>query len=177
MRTCGFSEELLSAYFDGEALAHEDDCEQHVRLCSECRATLEHWRQSRAEILRVVDLGVGDVDPLLALTRVRTRVATTQERSLRVRLAVWWRDLWVFHRRAVAGLVAAAALGALSAPFVVLWAGRHLGTSGGNTATFAGVVIESLEVGGGTQAVVYPNGGGSTTLIWVQPEADESRGH
>jgi anti-sigma factor RsiW len=168
MKSCSFSEEMLSAYLDGEAGARSRDVEQHLEGCAECRGMLESWRQSGGELVRLVDAGAGDVEPLVALSRIRARVAAAKLRSPAARLAAWWSDLWTLRRRAVAGVMVAAALGALAAPLLVLWAGRH--GYGQSSNVVANVTIESMEWAGGTP-VVYPGGGGETTLIWVEPHA------
>ncbi len=170
MKACGFPEELLSAYLDGEAGARTREVELHLEACGACRDTVAGWRECGARLVRIVDGGVGDVEPLVALSRIRTRIAVAEAQSPLTRLARWWRDLWMFRRRAAAGVLVAAALGALSSPLVVLWAGRQLGGSGSGAA-FAGVVIESMEWGGKTQAVIYQGGSGATTLIWMEPDA------
>ena len=108
---------------------------------------------------------------MVALARVRTTIAQREERKLRSRLVAFWQDLIIFHRRALAGVVVAMGLGALSAPFVVMWAGRHINATNPTSAAFAGVIIESMEWGGTKQAVVRQSGDHSTTLIWVEPDA------
>lgn len=173
MSVCGYSEGLLSAYLDGEAGSKQRDVERHLDACSGCRSTLESWREGGRALSSIVNAGLGDVEPLVALSRIRTRIAAAEQRSPTARVAAWWRDLWTFRRRAVAGVMVAAALGALSSPFVVLWAGRHLGSGAPSGVSFAGVVIESMELGGGTQ-VIYQGGSGTTTLIWVEPDASQS---
>jgi anti-sigma factor RsiW len=173
MSACGYSEELLSAYLDGEAGGKQREVERHLDACNDCRTTLESWRAGGQELSRLVNAGLGDVEPLVALSRIRSRIEASDQRSPTARAAAWWRDLWAFRRRAVAGVMVAAALGALCAPFVVLWAGRHLGGGAQGGAAFAGVVIESMELGGGTQ-VIYQGGSGTTTLIWVEPDASQS---
>ncbi len=168
MKACGFSEELLSAYLDGEAGARTREVERHLETCGACRETLAGWRECGAQLVRIVDGGVGNVEPLVALSRIRTHIAAADTQSPLVRLSTWWRDTWMFHRRAAAGVLVAAALGALSSPLVVLWAGRHLGSGSGTLV--AGVEIESMEWAG-TQPVIYQGGNGTTTLIWMQPDA------
>ena len=174
MSACGYSEELLSAYLDGEAGAKQGEVERHVDGCEACRTTLETWREGARELSHIVNAGLGDVEPLVALSRIRSRIAATEQRSPMDRATAWWRDLWAFRRRAVAGVMVAAGLGALCAPFVVLWAGRHVGGGeGSGGVSFAGVVIESMELGEGTP-VIYQGGSGTTTLIWVEPDASQS---
>jgi anti-sigma factor RsiW len=174
MSACGYSEALLCAYVDGEAGSRERDVEHHLEHCGHCRDTVAAWRHSSSALTALVDGGLGEVEPLVALSRIRARIAAAEERSLVARLAAGWRDLWVFNRRAVAGVMVAAGLGMLCAPAVVLWAGRHLqGGGSSSSTTFAGVVIESMELGGGKPAI-YQGQSGTTTLIWVEPDGSQS---
>jgi hypothetical protein len=171
MSACGYSRELLSAWIDGEAGGRAAEIERHVRACQSCSDAVREARES-SEILReLVDAGVGEIEPLVALRAIRERIALHEGRSLVRRLTDGWADLWAYHRGAVAGVMVAAGLGALSAPAVVLWASRAV-HEGGASASLASVVIESMEWEGDAQAVVYTSASSSTTLIWVANDGD-----
>ena len=171
MSGCKFREELLQSFADGEATAQSAEVEQHLRECARCRAKIAAWRDSGEALRRIVDLAVGEVDTLQATARIRERIAAAQQRSLLGKLSVWWDNLWTFHRRALAGVGLAAALGALSAPAVVYYAARYPQAAG---AKLAGVFIESMEWGNDTRAVIYRSNGGSMTLIWMEPTHGEA---
>ena len=173
MSGCGFPRELLSAYLDGEAGGRAREVERHLESCAPCRGEIAEWRRSGLELTRTVDRGVGEVEPLQALARIRARIAAAEARSPVQRLSVWWRELWAYRRGAATGIAVAAALGALAAPFFVYWTAQQGVPSAARGNEFAGVVIESMEWGGGKQAVIYQSGGGATTLIWVEPDATD----
>jgi anti-sigma factor RsiW len=61
MTACGYSEELLSAYLDGEAGAKQNEIERHLDACNDCRGVLETWREGGQELSRVVNAGLGEV--------------------------------------------------------------------------------------------------------------------
>lgn len=172
--SCNFPQDLVSAWVDGEAGRRTDEVARHVEGCPGCAAAADAWRKEAAALRQIVDSGIGEVDPLPALAQIRERIAAREERSLFARVAAFWHDQWAFNRRAVAGVVLAAALGALSAPAVVLWA-SHAARKGGHGAGLAAVVIESLQADPNTQTVVYRGEDGTTTLIWVEPDANEGR--
>ncbi|MBN1962372.1 MAG: hypothetical protein JW841_15675 [Deltaproteobacteria bacterium] len=172
MKKCDFPEELLSAYADGEAGKRHYECMRHLAQCSECRETINSQQKRSKSLISLVDQGVGDLDPLVALTRIRAKINKREQRQLGNKLLDFWHDLITFHRRALAGIALAMGIGALSAPLVVLWASNHLQNNGNSVSTkFAGVIIESLQCDGAKQAIVRHNSDYSTTLIWVEPDA------
>ncbi len=169
MSGCNFPEELLHAFLDGEAGAHGERVEAHLRSCDSCSQRLAAARDSAESLRQLIDDAVGQVEPLEALRGIRQRIEARARLSLAARLSSFWDDLWAYHRRAVAGVMVAASLGALTAPAVVLWARRTI-QQGGAGASFASVMIESMEWDGETQAVVYTSEDSHTTLIWVTPD-------
>lgn len=171
MTTCGFSKRLLHSWYDGAAGSAAAQVEAHLQRCGACSAEVDAWRQASEKLRQVIDAGVGHVEPLVALRDIRERIHEAEKRSIVGRLRAFWDDLWLLHRRAVAGVAAAAALGALCAPAVTWWlgeAGVDVTTASG--AQMASVVVESLEFGDdAARAVVYNADDGMTTLIWVEP--------
>lgn len=173
MNGCRLSGERLQQWMDGEAGSRADEIEQHVRQCQECQCQVALWRRVNSELVGAIDSAVGEVDTLSAVAAIRARVVEREESSFASRLGQWSSDLLVFHRRALAGVAVAVALGALSAPVVVYLTGRYLGIAP-TVSTMAGVVIESMD--SDTRAVVHRSGGGSTTLIWVDPNDSKGNG-
>lgn len=170
MTSCKQSEKRLHEWLDGELPEGSPEAlevESHVERCTACGARVEAWRHTGAQLRTLVDDAVGDVEPLRALQRIRTRIAEAEQRSLLNRLQIWWHDLWVFNRRAVAGVAAAAAMGALCAPAVVYLTAER--TWEAASPAMASVVVESLEFDGNAKAVVYRPEGSKTTIIWVEP--------
>ena len=167
MTRCNVSENDLSRWYDGLPGSHEEVA-AHAERCPSCAAKVASWRLSGEQMRNVVDRALGDVEPLLALQAIRQRIAAT-EQSPAKRLRAWWEDLWTFNRRAVAGVVAAAAIGALTAPAVAYWMGERSAQALHDNHV-ASVVIEELEWGGSAKAVVYRPESGKTTIIWVEPD-------
>jgi anti-sigma factor RsiW len=146
--------------------------EAHLQGCVSCRRQVDAWRTAGEALRDVVDSGVGEVEPLLALQQIRARIACRQQSPWIWRLGAWWRDLWTFNRAAVYGVAAATALGAVSAPlFLYLFGSADNGTG----PSVAAVVVESLEYGGESKAVVFRPENSSTAIIWVEPQ-DEPNG-
>jgi len=169
MSGCNLSEQRLLRWLDGDAKG-ADEIEAHVETCETCAARIDAWRGAGEELRAMVDAGVGDVEPLLAVQRIHERIAHAQESSLVYRARAWWQDLWTFNRRAFAGLAAATVLGVASAPVVIAMLGGPSGDDGREASpAIASVVVESLEFDGDSRAVVY-RPSGDTTIIWVEPE-------
>lgn len=167
MSDCQLPKLWLQAFLDGEP-EHEDEVREHLMHCAVCATEVDTWRRSGDELRSTIDAALGDIEPLEALQKIRTRIEEAQRRSFWGRLAAFWEDTWRFHRGRVAGLATAAALGALCAPLAVYWLGdTPLGSLG------PVVVVESLEVGGQATATVLGAQSGSTTLIWIEPSADD----
>ena len=165
---CGLSENELQMWFDGEAKRQDAEIRRHVDSCQLCTQRLEGWQRSADGLRDAVDRGIGDVEPLVALQKIRQRIRHEEQASTWHQLRTWWADLWTFDRRLVASLSIAAALGALCAPGVVFWLrDTELGTSSG--ARMASVVVESMEFDGARAAVYQPEGS-KTTIIWWEPE-------
>jgi anti-sigma factor RsiW len=171
MSACGFSQELLFAWMDGEAGSRAVMVEEHLRACPSCTAEVRRGKESAQSLRDIVDAAVGDVDPLVALRGIRARLEAKKASSPLGRLGRMWEDVWAYHRRAAAGIMVAAALGALTAPAVIMWAQNAVDT-GGAGASLASVVIESMEWEANAQTAVYTTEGSSLTLIWVEPDSD-----
>ncbi|OGQ77445.1 MAG: hypothetical protein A2289_16935 [Deltaproteobacteria bacterium RIFOXYA12_FULL_58_15] len=176
MSRCNYSKDRLQAWLDDQSGKHSAQTRKHLEGCRDCANLIEVWRRAGEQLRDTVDQGLGNVEPLAALKKIRMRVAEIEQRSLGARMRAWWNDTWMFNRRALAGVAVAAALGALAAPGAVYLSGK-LGTSAIGPALVArvgpGVVLESLEVGDNATAVVLDEGE-TTTLIWVEPGFDGS---
>lgn len=118
------STELLHAWVDGEAGERSTEVSEAIAADPAMAAEADNVRRLGGAVRSMVDDGLGPVDPLVALTRIRARIAERRERSLAARLSAWWTDVTTFNRRAFAGVAVAMALGAVSAPAVVWFAGR-----------------------------------------------------
>ncbi len=174
MKPCTFPKRILSVWLDDEAGAERAEVEKHVAACRECAAEVEELRRASRVLRALLDDGIGEVEPLLALQKIRARIRANEERSFTARLKAFWGELWLFHRRALAGVTAAFALGALSAPLLTYWTGMVQGVPADGGPQTAAVVVESLEVGGNATTVVLRGNGGSATLIWVVPSEDRN---
>jgi anti-sigma factor RsiW len=166
MKRCEVTERELASWYDG-LLGAPKDMADHVERCESCSARIEVWRRSGDHLRGAIDSAIGEVEPLIALQAIRQRIATQEKAGLMARLRSFWDDLWVFNRRAVAGLATAAALGALTAPAVAYWMGGQGAYPG--DARVASVVVEELEYAGNAKAVVYHPDNSNTTIIWVEP--------
>ncbi len=171
MKACTISTERLQRWFDGEVTLR-DEVTVHVEQCEHCTAQVATWRRAGEELVQIVDAGVGEVEPLLALRSIRERIAHAEASSPSVWLRNWWQDAWAVRRRALAGVAIAAAAGIVSAPAFVYLLGDVQLQQG--SPAIASVVVESLEFDGDSRAVVYRPGSGQTTIIWV--EAEDSYG-
>lgn len=172
MSPCKYPREWLQAWLDGEAGKRSAQTRDHLEHCRDCVNLVDSWRLAGEELRRTVDAAVGDVEPLVALEKIRGRIAEAEQRTLAARLRRWWEDLWLFNRRALAGVAVAAALGALVAPGVVYVANQAMLEVENGSPLGPAVVVESLEVGSDATAVVLGGHGGNTTLIWVEPGTD-----
>jgi hypothetical protein len=173
MTRCAYvSEEELASWYDGLP-GNREDIASHVEGCANCSAVLSSWRASGEQLRSVVDTALGEVEPLIALQSIRQRIAAGETGSFAERVSAWWEELWTFNRRAVQGVVAAAALGALTAPAVAYWMGAQAEAPEVGGPHVASVVIEELEYAGSARAVVY-HPAESTTIIWVEPGASTS---
>jgi anti-sigma factor RsiW len=167
MKRCGISPLDLMAWMDGEACSEDAVMKAHVNRCEACRAEVAAWTSSGRVLKDELDAELGPVDELSALRAIRRRIANARDQSLWGRLNRRVADVWLFHRRAVAGVVVAAALGCLTAPALVWWLGQL--ASRGSHFPLAAVVVESVEVGNDATAVVLQKDGATTTLIWIEP--------
>ena len=172
MSQCKYPREWLQAWLDGEAGKRSAQTRDHLEHCRDCANLVDAWRRAGEGLRQVVDDGVGDVEPLVALEKIRQRIADAEQRTLVARVRRWWQELWLFNRRALAGVAIAAALGALVAPGVIYIANRAA-LEMDNGLQGPAVVVESLEVGNNATAVVLGGEGGNTTLIWVEPGSDD----
>ncbi len=178
MTSCKQSEKRLHEWLDGELPEGSPEAlevESHVERCEACSARLEAWSFAGAQLEQLVEEGVGKVEPLRALQKIRARIIEAEERSLLNRASVWLEDLWAFNRRAVAGVAAAAAMGALCAPTVVYLAQDESWSQ--PSPAMASVIVESLEFDGTAKAVVYRPEGSSTTIFWVEPSDNGEDSH
>ena len=153
MTRCKISEIELMAWLDGEAGERSVEIERHVDGCEACAAKTQAWRaqwvHSQEALNGLVDDGLGDVEPLVALQKIRGKIEAQEEASLTRRFEIWWRDLWTFNRRALVGLGVAAIVGVLSAPAVLYVGQQQLGDDPGiGSGSLASVVVESLEFSG-----------------------------
>lgn len=169
MKSCNsVAPEVLSAWLDGEAKQDRERIGRHVETCNDCMALVDTWSEAAGSLRQLVEDGARHADSLQAVQRIHQRIDAAQERRLAARLRSWWAETWLFHRRLLAGMALATALGALCAPMVVWWTGaRQRGYQ--TDVSLAAAVIESLEVGSDTTAVVFrPQGDSLTTVIWVE---------
>ncbi|MEE8408408.1 MAG: anti-sigma factor [Myxococcota bacterium] len=170
MSGCDFPKIWLMAWMDGEAGKRAERVRQHLEHCPSCAHEVDAWQRAGDELRTIVDVAVGAAEPLVALQRIRAKVAEAESRTIGVRLRAWWGDMWLMNRRVLVGVSVAAAVGALAAPGMVYWLGSSAPQMRGPTT--ASVVVESLKVGGNVTAVVLESDNGSTTLIWVEPTDD-----
>jgi anti-sigma factor RsiW len=165
------SDELLYAWVDGEAGKRSAEVRDFVDNHPDAKAKVEELRAMNRDLNALIDAGVGEVEPLMALSKIRQRIDAHKRRTIAARLAAWWDDVTMFHKKGLFGLAMAAALGALCAPGV-MWLLRDrlpAAVDAGGGVNMASVVVESLEVGGDAKAVVMQANSGTTTLIWVSP--------
>lgn len=174
--SCGYSTELLLQYMDGRAAERTQELSVHIAQCSRCTTELSAHKAASQKLVELVDRGVGEVDPLAALAKIHARIREQQEQSWLAKLKRGLEDLFTFQKKLVWGVAAAAALGALASPVLVLWAKRAV-KEGGPGTRFATVVIESMQVEGNARTVVYRGESSDTTLIWVEPNDAGSRYH
>jgi anti-sigma factor RsiW len=172
MSQCKYPREWLQAWLDGEGGRRSAETRDHLEHCRDCANLVDSWRRSGEELRQTVDAAIGEVEPLVALEKIRARIADAEQRTLGARLRHWWQEMWLFNRRALAGVAVAAALGALVAPGVLYVANRAALDVQDDGLHGPAVVVESLEVGNNATAVVLGGEGGNTTLIWVEPGTD-----
>ncbi|MCK5689850.1 hypothetical protein KAI87_11300 [Myxococcota bacterium] len=173
MNACKFSQELLQAWFDGEAGDWSGEVEEHLEDCTICKQTIAEWETGRDSLRSLIDDAVGEADTLRALQGIRARIENNKKESIFSLFSRFWDELWSSHRAAIAGVMVAAAMGALVSP-VVIWLMARTYNQDVMVERIAAVVIESLEVSDETKAVVFEREGSSTTWIWVEPLADET---
>ncbi|MBC7792296.1 MAG: hypothetical protein H7Z43_01195 [Clostridia bacterium] len=118
------SSEMVHAWVDGEAGERAKDVAALVANDPALTAEADRVRNTGAALRSMVDDGMGPVDPLIAVIRIRQLIAHHKERTFLGKLASWWSDVTTFNRRAFAGVAVAMALGAVSAPLVVYVMGR-----------------------------------------------------
>jgi anti-sigma factor RsiW len=164
-------DELLYAWVDGEAGGRAAEVRDLVENDPAMAAKVEAVRKLGRDVNSMVDAGLGPdaVDSLSALAGIRKRIADREARTFAARLAAWWDDVLLFHRKALAGVAVAAGLGALSAPGVVYLMRDRVLPQQENGVVATSVTVESLEVGEDGKATVLYDDSGNTTLIWVDP--------
>jgi hypothetical protein len=170
MKGCEFPAAWLMAWLDDEMDEHAKAAREHLKDCRACAALVDTWRQGGVRLRDLVDRGVGEVEPLMALEKIHARIAATEEMPWFDRVRRAWAELWMLHRRMLAGAAVAMALGALTAPAVVYWLGRA--DMAQTDLVRNAVVVESLEVGGNATAVVLSADDSDTTIIWVESDAN-----
>ena len=169
MMECGFSKEMLHAWLDGEAGPAEASVAAQVAECECCAREVEKVRASGDLLRQMIDDSVGDVEPLVALQKIRSRIVEQEERERGFSLKRWWSSLWENHRVAIGGAALAFAMGALVAPGVVYWVGDsgEVGSMSNQPVRTASVTVESVEIEGGAKTVVLQPQGSSTAVIWI----------
>ena len=167
------SDELLYAFVDGEAGARTAEVRDLVENDPAVATKVEAVRKLGRDMNAMVDaeLDADPVNSLAALAGIRKRIADRKARTLSARLGAWWDDVLLFHRKALAGVAVAAALGALSAPGAVYLMRDRVLPQQGSGVIAASVTVESLEVGEDGKATVLHDDSGNTTLIWVDPNS------
>lgn len=168
-------DEVLYAWVDGEAGAQAAEVRDLVENDPAIAAKAEAVRQLGRDMNAMVDAALGPetADPLGALAGIRKRIAEQKARTLSARLAAWWDDVLLFHRKALAGVAIAASLGALSAPGVVYLMRDRVLPREQSGVVSTSVTVESLELGQDGKATVLHDDSGNTTLIWVDPGSSE----
>jgi len=173
MSDCKFPKRQLMAWLDDQPDKQAERVRSHLEHCPACANEVDRWRQTAQQLRAIVDAGAANAEPLLGLQQIRARIATKKERSLWLRLRQSCAELWLLNRRAMAGVAVAAALGAMSAPALVYWLGSINPSNAGPLVQ--AVVVESVEVGGSSTALVLgADEGSTTTLIWVEPGDDDA---
>ena len=169
MSNCRFSKEILYAWLDGEAGDATDSVVVHLTECPGCAQEVERVRASGKVLRTLVDEAVGEVEPLVALQKIRQRIDEQERRAQGFSLQRGWDSLWENHRVALAGAAFAFALGALVAPAVLYFAGSSGGEAaqGIHPVRTASVTVESVEIEGGAKTVVLQPEGSSTAVIWI----------
>ena len=169
MSDCGFSKEILYAWLDGEAGEDSDSVASHLAECQVCAQEAERVRTSGQFLRTLIDDAVGEVEPLVALQKIRQRIDEQERKSQGFSLQRWWDSMWENHRVALAGAAFAFALGALVAPAVLYFTGNAggEGSQGFQPVRTASVTVESVEIEGGAKTVVLQPEGSSTAVIWI----------
>jgi anti-sigma factor RsiW len=170
MKSCKFPKTWLMAWLDDEMDEHAKAAREHLKDCRECAHEVEAWRVGGERLRDLIDRGVGEVEPLLALEKIHARIAAAEEMPWFDRVRRGWAELWLLHRKAFAGAAVAAALGMLTAPAAIYFLARVDGTQINQVQN--AVVVESLEVGGNGTAVVLSADDSDTTIIWVESDAN-----
>jgi len=169
MSECRFSKEMLYAWIDGEAGQAAGSVAAHVTECEACALEVEEVRTSGDFLRQMIDDSVGDVEPLVALQKIRRRIEQQEQSERSFSLKRWWDSLWENHRVALGGAALAFAMGALVAPGVVYWVGDSVegGSISNQPVRTASVTVESVEIEGGAKTVVLQPQGSSTAVIWI----------
>jgi len=171
MSACKYSREWLAAFVDGEASERTTQTRDHVERCRECQALVAQWAGPVTSCARW---------SIAAWARsIRSSPCRTSATASRPRRAVP-----SGRASRPGGTTSGSSIGA---PSPVRSRGRAGGAGGARRRlparraapsvlelTGPAVVVEALEVGGGASAVVWGGGGETSTLIWVQPGAEDS---
>ena len=170
-----FPDEKLHAWVDGETGLESQAIARELETCSQSREEVESVRIT-GEYLRESVRAVGDVEPLVALQKIRQRIEQADElekSGMQGRLTLAWRDLWVSKRRALTGLAFAAALGALVAPGAMWMMGdRERSERDAGLGQSASVIVESVEIEGSAKTVLFQPQGSDTAVIWIDTDED-----
>jgi predicted anti-sigma-YlaC factor YlaD len=160
MSRCGYSRAAVHAWLDGEADRQTGAVQAHVDACPACAALAENLAHLRHRLVRATAQAAGDVEPLVALQRIRERMAEEASGGSLARVGRFFADAWAYGRRAVLTSVVGMALliGALIA----------VARPPKAASPPLGVRVESLRTPAGHQAQVRQEG--DVTLIWVGTE-------
>ncbi len=167
--------EKLMAWMDDELPTYEATAiEEHVGSCQSCEDQVVAWQTAAGIFCDMVDAGVGEVEPLIALQQIRHRIAEIEENSWAAKFQRFKETIWPEYRHLALGFSAAAiVLLSLTPNFTGGWDNsENLSESSGQPVELAMVTVESLEFDVNSKAVIYKPNGGTTTIIWVEPNLE-----
>jgi hypothetical protein len=163
------SRRSLQMWFDGEK--KDTDLDVHIQTCRVCRQEVETWSAWSECLEQSIQAQVAGVEPLEALQKIRQCIAHQDRESIFKRGVRRLQVLWFGHKRLALGIALSVILGIVSVPISDYASTKE--TS--DEVPLASVVVESLEVEGNAEAVVYRPEGGSTTVIWTQADDEVYR--
>ena len=166
MGECYFPEEQLHRWLDAEESG--PGAAEHLEHCETCMAKIEMWQGLGDECRDWLVDTAEHVEPLVALQSIRERIAFEEKEPILKRWLLAYSDLWACRRRLILGVGLAMILVVLTVPLAGL---VSLGAQP-YEAGMAAVVVESLEVEGGKEVVVYRSDDSDTAIIWFQGPHD-----